>query len=182
MIGFLCDVPFEIRKKPTNANCPLPLCALMDKNHNLCLQWEWQFPRRREPVRGLAPRKMKNRTTGKPAPALQVARSCAEQGRIFRIVANVIFCVERCSLPPPPQSTTVSVGDNKFSPASLLLKIFLMCQLICHYRFFRSSGHQRKFCCSVCYEIRQDGVSKSEGEGESCVEIVYLWAKIRELQ
>ena len=53
VIGFLCDVPFEIRKKPTNANCPLPLCALMDKNHNLCLQWEWQFPRRREPVRGI---------------------------------------------------------------------------------------------------------------------------------
>ena len=42
------------------------------------------------------PKRIKNRTTGKPASAGQVARHRAMQSRKYRAVAGAIFCIGRC--------------------------------------------------------------------------------------
>ena len=99
-----------------------------------CLQIEWPTHPTTQGGRGIRlPKRMKNRTTGKPASAGQVARRRAVQSRKYRAVAGAIFCIRRCGRHSVPmRSAELPAGDNQLSPLFPHLGKLWRSQCVCH--------------------------------------------------
>ena len=99
-----------------------------------CLQLEWPTHPTTQGGRGIRlPKRIKNRTTGKPASAGQVARRRAVQSRKYRAVAGAIFCIGRCGQhSAPTRSAELPAGDNGLSPLFPYLGNLWRSQCVCH--------------------------------------------------
>jgi len=153
---------------------PLLICTPIATKGSIYLQVKWLTHPASKSCRGIRlPLVYEKCTTGKPASVLKIVRCSAEQSRMFRTVANIFFCVERCGCPlSAAKYIKFLLAMTSLRLLSLLLKISLACQPSCHSRLSRSSGCQRNSHNHVCRETRQKKCVEGRGKEKSCVEIV----------
>ena len=122
--AFSLEIPHIIGVSPLLSPRVTSCAASLDLRSNgykrlSCLQIEWPTHPTTQGGRGIRlPKRIKNRTTGKPASAGQVARHRAVQSRKYRSVAGAIFCIGRCGRhSDPTRSAELPAGDNRLSPS-----------------------------------------------------------------
>ena len=126
-------------QRRTNSILPYIHFWYIVHNTAICLQLEWPTRPTTQGGRGIRlPNRIKNRTTGKPASAGQVARRGAVQSRNSRAVAGAIFCIGRCGRhSDPTRSAELPAGDNRLSPLFPYIGKLWRSQCDCHSQMMR---------------------------------------------
>ena len=126
-------------QRRTNSILPYIHFWYIVHNTAICLQLEWPTLPTTQGGRGIRlPKRIKNRTTGKPAAAGQAARHRAVQSRKYRAVAGAVFCIGRCGrYPVPTRCAEFPAGDNRLSPLFPYLGELWCSQCDCHSQMMR---------------------------------------------